>query len=193
MHTSATLPPNEAAQTLQSVRAARAVTRRRLSGYAFPLIVFGALTLLSAPFFAIWEGAGVALFWLVAAPLGTFAVARHQRTRALTMGAGRAGRPYAITATALIAACFALGIVGGASGELDIAKFGPPLAICAAYVVFAWLERSIALAALATVVGALTIGFAVADVDDAAQILALIYGASFVALGLGVRVRSPRP
>lgn len=192
MNPTAAIPPDEAARTLESVRATRDATHGQLRSYWYPLIVFGTLTMLSAPFFALWDGGGVALFWLVAAPAGSFAVVRHQCTQALIMGAGRAVRPYAITGIALIVACFGLGAIGGATGELDIANFGPPLAVAAAYVAFAWLERSAALAALATGLAALTIGFAVSGVDHAAPILALTYGASFVVVGLAARAKSQR-
>jgi len=192
MQQTTAVPPDEAAQLLDSVRTARDATRGRLRSYWFALVVFGVLTTLSAPFFAIWNGGGVALFWLVAAPAGTFAVMRYQRGRASATGAWRAGRPYNITAGALIAACFGLGIIGGVTDHMDIANFGPPLAISAAYLVFAWLERSLALALLALSVAGLTIGLAVADVDHAAQILALSYGASFAIVGLAVRPRNPR-
>jgi len=192
MQRTAAIPPDEAAQMLDSVRDTRAATRGQLRSYWFALIVFGVLTMLSAPFFSIWEGAAVALFWLVAAPAGTFAVARQQRAQTQAAGAHRAARPYMITAAALIAACFALGVTGGAMDERDLANFGPPLAVSAAYLVFAWLERSIALAMLATGLAALTIAFAAGDVEHAAQILALTYGASFLTLGLIARARRPR-
>lgn len=192
MQQTAAIPPDEAARTLESVRHTRAVTRGQLRSYWFALIVFGALTMLSAPFFSISDGAGVALFWLVAAPAGTFAVARHQCAQTLAAGAHRPARPYMITAATLIAACFALGVTGGATDEQDLANFGPPLAVAVAYLVFAWLERSIALAVLATGLAALTIALAAADVEHAAQILALTYGASFLTLGLIARATRPR-
>lgn len=192
MQRTAVIPPDEAARTLDSVRETRAATRGQLRSYWFALIVFGVLTMLSAPFFSIWDGAGVALFWLVAAPAGTFAVARHQCAQRLAAGAHRPARPYMITAWALIAACFALGGAGGIVGEQDLARFGPPLAIAVAYLVFAWLERSIALAALALGLAALTIAFATGDVGHAAPILALTYGASFLTLGVIARARRPR-
>jgi hypothetical protein len=192
MRQTAAIPPDEAAQLLESVRTARHATRGRLRSYWFALVVFGVLTILSAPFFSLWDGGGVALFWLVAAPAGTLAVVRYQRGRAFATGAMRDARPYNITAGALIAACFGLGIIGGVTDQADVASFGPPLAISAAYLVFAWLERSLALALLAMSVAGLTIGLAVADVDHAARILALSYGASFAIVGLLVRPRSPR-
>lgn len=187
MRPAASVSPDEASQKLKSVRDARTASRGRLRSYSYPLIVFGALTMLSAPFFSIWEGAGVALFWLVAAPAGAFVVAREQRTREITVGAGRSARPYAITAAALVLACFALGTIGGVTDQVDVSRFGPPLAVSIAYLVFAWLERSAALAALATLVAVLTFVLAITGIDHAAQILALTYGASFLTLGVIAR------
>jgi hypothetical protein len=192
MQPSTTIPPDEAARTLAGVRAARDATRGRLSAFWYPLIVFGALTMLSAPTFAIWDGAGVALFWLVAAPLGTFLTIRHQRAEMLATGAVRVERPYIVTGCALIAACFILGGVGGATGQEDIANFGPPLAISTAYLMFAWLERNVRLAVLAVALAALAIFALAADAGHPAQSLALGYGGSFVLLGLSERPRRPK-
>ncbi|MDX6691337.1 MAG: hypothetical protein QOG15_2794 [Solirubrobacteraceae bacterium] len=191
MQPSATIPPDEAARTLASVRAARDATRGQLASFWYPLVVFGVLTMLSAPTFQIWDGGGVALFWLIAAPVGTFLTIRHQRAEMLATGAVRCERSYSITACVLIAACFGLGVVGGVTGHDDIARFGPPLAISAAYLVFARLERNLRLAALASALAALTIFAAIADVGHASQALALGYGGSFVLLGLSERPRRP--
>lgn len=187
-----TVPPDEAVQALDRVYSARAATRGRLRSYSYPLIVFGALTMLSTPFFSIWEGAGVALFWLVAAPAGALVVARQQFAREITIGAGRAPRPYAVTATALVLACFGLGMIGGVTDQVDVSRFGPPLAISIAYLVFSRLERSVTLAALATAAAALTIVLAVTDIDHAVQILTLTYGASFLILGVITHSSSQR-
>ncbi len=62
------MPPDEAATTLASIRSTRERTRGDLQRYWFAAVVFGVLTLLSTPFFSIWGGAAVGLFWLVAAP-----------------------------------------------------------------------------------------------------------------------------
>ena len=153
-------------------------------------MLFGVLTMLSTPFFWLWDGSGVGLFWLVAAPAGSVAVARHYRRRALSTGVARSPRAHMITAYGLITACFALGFGGGIGGQEAVAGFGPPLAIAVAYVIFAWLESSALLALVACLLGALTIALANADVADAAQILALAYGLSFVGAGLLARTRA---
>lgn len=151
------------------------------------------LTLLSTPFFELWDGAGAGLFWLVAAPAGIALVMRHYRRRELTAGLASAPRPYVVTAACLVAACFALGFGDGIAGEQDVANFGPPLAVSAAYLVYAWLERAALLALLAFALAGLTIALALGDAQRANQIVAAADGASFVLVGLLARTRNPRP
>jgi hypothetical protein len=193
MDSSAVVPPEEATGTLTSIRSTRRRTRADLRSYWYPLVVFGVLTLLSSPFFELWDGAGAGLFWLVAAPAGIALVMRHYRHRELTVGLASAPRPYVVTAACLVAACFALGFGGGIAGEQDVASFGPPLAVSAAYLVYAWLERAALLALLAFALAGLTIALALGDVQRANQIVAAADGASFVLVGLLARTRSPRP
>lgn len=193
MDGSAVVPPAEAARTLTSIRATRKRTRADLRSYWYPLVVFGVLTLLSTPFFEIWDGAGAGLYWLVAAPAGIAVVARHSRRRELSTGLAPAPRPYIVTAVCLVAACFALGFGGGIADEPDVANFGPPLAVAAAYLVYAWLERSVLLVVLACALAGLTVALALGDVARAIQIVALADGASFVLVGLLARTRSPSP
>lgn len=193
MDGSTALPPDEAARTLAGIRSTRERTRSDLSSYWYPLVLFGALTVLSTPFFWLWDGGGVGLFWLAAAPAGSVAVGRYYRRRALSSGVARSPRAHIITAYGLIVACFALGFGGGIGGQDDIAGFGPPLAIAAAYVIFAWLESSALLALVACLLGGLTIALATADVAAAPQILALVYGLGFVSVGLLARTRTSRP
>jgi hypothetical protein len=192
MDGSAVVPPEEAAHTLTSIRAARERTRTDLRAYWYPLVVFGVLTLLSTPFFELWDGAGAGLFWLVAAPAGIALVTRHYRRRELSVGLASAPRPYVITAVCLVAACFALGSGGGIAGEPAVANFGPPLAVAVAYIVYAWLERAALLALLACALAGLAIALALGDVERANQILAAADGASFVLVGLLARTRGPR-
>lgn len=181
------IPRSDAQRMLAEVDAVRAQTRDGLRGLWFPMIVYGALLMLSAPFFSVWDGAAVGLFWLVAAAAGTVLVQRHYCERALSIGAHPATRPYVVTSVVLVAACFLLGGLGGALGAETLAAVGPPLAISVAYVVFAWLDRSIAPALLAVLLAGLAIALAIAGTANPGPILALAYGASFLALGLLLR------
>jgi hypothetical protein len=193
MDGSTVVPPAEAARTLTSIRETRKRTRAELRSYWYPLVVFGVLMLVSTPFFKLWDGAGVGAYWLVAAPAGMAAVARHYRRRELDAGLATAPRPYNVVAVCLVAACFALGFGGGIAGNDDVASFGPPLAVAVAYVVYAWLERSLLLLVLACVLAALTVALALGDIPHANQIAAAADGASLVLAGLLARARSPRP
>jgi hypothetical protein len=192
MDGSAVVPPDEAARTLTSIRATRERTRADLRAYWYPLVVFGVLTLLSTPFFELWDGAGAGLFWLVAAPVGIALVVRHYRRRELSVGLTSAPRPYVVTAVCLVAACFALGFGGGIADDPDVANFGPPLAVAVAYLVYAWLERTVLLALLACALAGLTVALAVGDIERANQIVAAADGASFVLVGLLARTWSSR-
>lgn len=160
MQLSTAVPPDEAAQTLQSIRATRDAARERIPPYWFGLVVFGALTMASAWLLEPWDGLAVALFWLVAGPLGWLLVERRQRAELLATGAADTGRPYARTAATFTLSAVALGAIGGALREPEVAAFGIPLAIAAAYYVFAWVDRRPGHAVWATAVVAL-VGLAV--------------------------------
>ncbi len=79
MQPSAAAQPDEAAQTLESVRAAREAAERRLAPNWFPLVVAGLLLFASSFVFDVGDGAAVAAFWLAAAPLAFVAVKLQQR------------------------------------------------------------------------------------------------------------------
>jgi hypothetical protein len=181
------IPSDDAAATLARVRATRHRTRGDLQTYWFACVVYGMLLLLSAPFFPVLGGAAVGLFWAVVTPPAAFAVVRHARAHALSVGVAHGARPYRITGACLVAACFALGFGGGIAGVADVANYGPPVSIAVAYVVFAWLERSAALGVVALSLGFATAAVAFADVANGGQLLALLYGASLVVLGLCAR------
>jgi hypothetical protein len=59
-----------AAATLSEVERVRGETRERLDPGWVPYLVFGVLTMLSAPFTQIGEGGAEGIFWLVAGPVG---------------------------------------------------------------------------------------------------------------------------
>lgn len=179
----------DAALLLEQVRVVRRHTRSELQAYWFPLLVFGVLLLGSSPFFRLLDGAGVALYWLVAGPLGSIAVARHYRDRSADLGVTRFHRPYSRLVVALFLACFGLGFAGGITGADAIAEIGPPVAIACAYLAFAWIERSVLLALLACCLGAFSAALAVSDIVHPGPILALVYGASFIGVGLAARTR----
>ena len=62
--------PDGASHLLDEVTEVRSRTRTHLQSFWFPVTLFGVITLLSAPFTLIGDGAGVAWFWCIAGPLG---------------------------------------------------------------------------------------------------------------------------
>lgn len=193
MNETSSIHPDEAASALDSIRSTRAATRERLGSQWLALVVFGALTFLSAPLYDVRDGAAAALFWLAAAPIGTFVVARHRRAQLRSTGAARAGQPYARTFVALGVAFFVLSAAGALTGKGEIAVYGPPFAVGAAYLVFAALDRRISFALWGMVVAAVAILLVVIGSDGGAGALATGLGGSLVLHGLAERSGRPYP
>lgn len=173
----------DAAQTLGELDALRTQTRRRLEGFSFPLVLFGGLSLLAAAASAVAGVEAQALFWLFAGPGGGIAVSFHYRRRELELGLTRAAWPYVATAVALIVGAFVLGALE------QPWSVGPWLAVAAGYLVFGWLERSVALMGMALALGALAVAVGAQGVEPVAVLLNGAYGAVFLAAGLVLRER----
>lgn len=185
------VPPDEAAQTLATVRAAREATEGRLGAFWFPLVVVGVLLFVSSWFFHVWAGGAVALFWLVAAPFAMYAVKRYQHIQLRASGAVQSGRPYLLLTASFIASCVVLGAIGGVTGEPDLINYGPLFGIAAVCAARAWRDRSVRYAAWAVGIAtfALATIFAFGGIDDPARIFALAIGANLVIEGFGERNR----
>jgi len=175
---------DELATTLDEVERVRRHTRAAVHPAWFPLVVFGLLGLASIPFSRIGEGAGSALFWLVAGPAGGFATARYYTKRAIALGAGVRGRAYAALGVALFIAAWV-------SGAVTQSAAGPMIAVAIGYLGFARLERSWPTAVVAAVLGVAAVAVAVTDPDNGDIILALVFGLAFTATGLVLRHRDP--
>lgn len=125
---------DDAAEILGTTARLTARTRKARRAFWFPLLVFGALTLGSAPLYAEpaepgtsgvqvvtrgffdivsapLHGAGshrLSLYWLAALPAGYIATALYYRRRALRTGVAGPVRPYLMTGAALMASLFIL-------------------------------------------------------------------------------------
>ncbi len=183
------LDEDEAAGRLAEVRVLRRQTLRQLQTYWFALLVFGTLLAASAPFFRLFHGAGTALYWLVAAPVGTALIVRRSRDRCVVQGVTRSSRPYFWLGAGLVVACFGLGFGGGVAGSVAISEVGPPVAIAIGYLVLAWIERSALLATLAACLGACCLVVLGRGLSSPGAVLAVVYGASFIVVGLVTRPR----
>jgi hypothetical protein len=172
--------PQDARDVLRQVESVERQTRSVLHAFWFPLIVFGILTLLSAPVQWAWSGATVAAFWAVAGPLGGAAVGWYYRSRELRLGLSVSATPYVITAVGLLAGSFVLPMLTTGRLQEVVSVF----AVAAGYLVFAWLDRSRALAGLAIFIAAVPVLVLLSDVDQPGAIAAAVIGT--VVLGTGV-------
>lgn len=167
-------------ETLAELGRLRRRTRGTLRSVWFPLVLFGGLTILSAPLYAI-GGAALGVFWLVAAPAGIVATSMHFRRRELRLGLEGPAAPYVLTGVAMAVAAWLTGALGGGG---DVSTYGPPLAIAAGTLVFAALDRSVQLAAVAAALFAVAGAVALAGVGSPGPVLAVSFGAGYLIAGL---------
>ena len=165
----------------------RSRTGSLLHSYWFPLVLFGTLSVLSAPLNLIGDGRWVGLFWIVAAPLGSVATGRQSRRREERVGIAAPPLPYILTAAALILGTMVSGIGGGVTGHEQLADMGPYVFIGLGYLLFARLHRSRLVAAIA--VGLLIADglMIVANAGDAGAWLAAGFGLTGIIAGLFAR------
>lgn len=175
----------DALRALQQVEAVRGRARTQVRSTWFPCLVFGFLTLLSAPVGLRWGGPAIGAYWLVAAPLGIGVVARWSVRRERRAGLEGPVLPYALTAAAIVAAAFAAGAFGSAAVQVA----GPPLAVSLGHLWLARIDREPVLAAVALGLAVLVLGVVALRLPGAPALLAVAYGAVFTATGLVLRAR----
>lgn len=180
--------PRQAAETLGEIAELRLRARRSLGAPWFPLVCFGALTMLSAPLVAVAGVAVLAPFWVVAGASGMLLIRRHYRHRTQRRGVtGRGRRAWSIAA-AICVGGFAAGIFGGAVAGDAAGVLGPITVVLVGYASLGWLQRSIA-PPLAVAPGA-TLAGALVLTGAPPWAVELTFGAALVAAGAGLRARS---
>lgn len=189
----ASLGPDTAEETLQEVERLRRRTRTGLGAFWLPLVLFGALSLASAGVVASAGGEALGVYWAIAGPLGGIAVGVYYYLRERSIGVQRPATPYVVTAAGIIVGTFA---VSGVASTLDLeaaAAAAPAIVVSIGYVAFAWLERNglLAFIAAALAVLAAVLWASRLDADPLATVLALAYGAVWVATGVAYRLRTP--
>lgn len=175
---------DEALETVQQVRRVNRRTTSVLQEFWFPLIVFGLLTMASSPFYYLLDGAGVGIFWLIAAPVGATLTARHYRNRQLETGLETGALPYLITAAAIVVGCFVTGVVGGIEDIEALEQLGPPIVIATGYLVFAFLERSVTVACVSIMLAGLAVAIRALDVSEPFLVTNLALGLVLTVTGL---------
>jgi len=171
---------------LDEVDRVRRGTRTALHGMWFPLVVFGSLTCLGAG--VSWQlgGASLAVYWAVAAPVGSVATgifySREQRRVGIEMPSWH----WMVGVAVIIVGAFSTGTLGGMLGAEMVSAVGPPLSVSLGYLIFAWIERSPVLATIAVALATLTLAMAISEASPTtvATVLAATYGLVFLVTGL---------
>jgi hypothetical protein len=178
----------QSTETLAEITRLRRRTRRSLGTPWFPLVCFGALTMVSAPLVAALGTVALAPFWLIAGAGGMLLTRRHYRHRIRRRGvAGRGRRAWLIAAT-MCAAAFAAGILVGVTAGEEAGVLAPIVVVLAGYASLGWLLRSFAPPLAVAPAAALAGGLVIAGA--APWTVELGFGAALVAAGVALRMKS---
>jgi hypothetical protein len=180
---------SETDQLLGATKAAGRRTRSILAANSFPMILFGLLALGSAPVAEVWPGPAVMIWWLVGSPLASVATALWYRSREVELGVAANAWPFIATGIGIIVGAIALGYLGR-DGALGYA--GPLFVIGLGYLVFARLERSVPVAAMAVGVVVSAIALALLKPAHGYTIGVVIFGVGSVLIGVMSLVRERR-
>lgn len=109
------------------------------------------------------------------------------------LGIEGSATPYIATAVAIMVGAMLAGVLGSQFGSGLAGAVGPSVVVAAGYFVFARLERSTTLAALAGIMLALAVGVAFSgmDADPATIVLGLTTGSASLLTGVFQRRRVP--
>lgn len=181
-----------AAETLEQVEGVRRSARSDLRAFWFPLVLFGSLTLLSAAVVALAGGEALAVYWPVAGTLGAVATGWYYHRREQRLGLLGPAGAYIATAVAILLGTNLAGGIGSQWGSGLAGAVGPAMVAAGGYFVFARLERSVILSALAAILLALAVGVALShtDAESATVFLAVASGVASLGTGIGQRLRS---
>lgn len=159
---------------LSDLRGLDGDARREAQGFWFPLVVFGGLTILSAP---LAGTADMGTFWAFAGPAGAIGTAVWYGRR--DVGVQLPAVPYVVVAAAIIAGAF----VGAGLGPDRIRDALPYFCVAAGYVLFAGIERSGVVLSFALLTASVAGAFAIGDAADS-YALPLLVGSLGVAIGM---------
>lgn len=182
----------DAADLIAYTENVRRRTRVALGGFWFPLILFGALTLISAPVVWRYGGASLAVFWVVSGPVGGIITGVYFWRRE-----GRTGvttSPLAQLAHLVVVAVLfvgAFGLPAVTDGTLREVISGIWVGLC--YIAFGRIERSwvVALAGGATVAAILML--VALNPAHLTFWAAIVMGTLFLGTGVWLKLREESP
>lgn len=186
METPAAISPRQAEDILGELARTRRTTRRALGTPWFPPVVFGAVTMLSAPVVAVAGTGALMPIWIVACAGGMLAVARHYRRRAAARGVTGRGAPIWRVAVAMAAVGFVAGTGAGMLAGAQAGVLAPIVAIVAGYAVLGRMLRTLVLPLGVAASGGAA--FALALSGAAPWAVELTFGAGLVAVGAALRL-----
>lgn len=179
--------PRHAAEVLNDLARPRRRTRL-LDAPWFPLLYFGALTMLSAPL--VGTGTYVLVPWVLGGAAGMLLTRRHYRRRASHRGATARGRSAWAIGAVMFVVCLLAAVAAGMIAGGDAAPMTVIVLVLAGYLAMGWLARD-PVPSLAIAPGAaLAAAFAVAGL--APWIVELTFGTSLVLPGAGLRAAQAR-
>lgn len=182
--------PRQAAEALDDLARLRRRTRRSLGAPWFPLVCFGALTVVSAPLDAVAGTAALLPLWLMAGVAGMLLTRRHYRDRARQRGVTGRGRHVWAVAVGMLLGCMTAGVAAGMISGAPGGVLAPILVVLAGYLVLGWMQRD-PVASLALAPGAaLAAAFALAGL--APWIVELTFGAALIGAGVSLHAIQAR-
>ncbi len=183
--------PRQAAETLEDLARLRRRTRRSFGRPWFPMVCFGALTLLSAPLVAATSPSALLPLWVLAGSAGMLLTRRHYRRGIRHRGVtGRGRRAWAVAVTLFVACLAAEVVLGLMNGGLAALLTTPIVMVLAGYLALGWLARDLVPSLAITPGAALAAAFALADL--APWIVELTFGATLVVAGAALRAAQER-
>jgi len=185
------LTPRQAAETLDDLGRLHRRARQSAGVPWFPLVCFGGLTLLSSPLVAVAGTAALLPLWLVAGGAGMLITRRHYVRRAHELGVTGRGRGVWRLVVVMFGGCLIAGIAVGQLSDKPAGVLVPIVVVFAGYLALGWMQRD-PVASLAIAPGvALSVGVALGGAEP--WIVELIFGATLVLAGAGLRSRRARP
>jgi hypothetical protein len=186
----------EAAESLGYAAAVQRRARRDATAMWLPLLLFGTLTLASVV--VARPASEFQSYWLIAGPVGGLIIGIYAYRFGRERGIEGPSLRYVLAAVELMLLALASAwIVAWVVGPFDTTwqmRFGPAVVVAAGYLAFAWLERNIAVAAVA--VALLAAILVIAAIRPAHPwtdaMLTVLYGVALIASGSGLRTRGSR-